>query len=185
MSKLKKDQKEYIAAIHHNSYLLNYLYLGTLSKNELKVVFGILEIIHNRYSQESVTISYSDIAAISEYATELYENNTNNQFERFIESIQTKLRLVSYKQFLGPEGKKHMVYNDYPIFLQFEVNHSSQELTLYISETVYLYEIKKNNGNIIEEEKRIADLFRKEDWSEIQIYEKVKEGYLTKIEKRK
>ena len=103
----------------------------------------------------------------------------------FIESIQTKLRLVSYKQFLGPEGKKHMVYNDYPIFLQFEVNHSSQELTLYISETVYLYEIKKNNGNIIEEEKRIADLFRKEDWSEIQIYEKVKEGYLTKIEKRK
>ena len=164
MSKLKKDQKEYIAAIHHNSYLLNYLYLGTLSKNELKVVFGILEIIHNIYSQESVTISYSDIAAISEYATELYENNT---------------------QFLGPEGKKHMVYNDYPIFLQFEVNHSSQELTLYISETVYLYEIKKNNGNIIEEEKRIADLFRKEDWSEIQIYEKVKEGYLTKIEKRK
>ena len=69
--------------------------------------------------------------------------------------------------------------------MQFEVNHSSQELTLYISETVYLYEIKKNNGNIIEEEKRIADLFRKEDWSEIQIYEKVKEGYLTKIEKRK
>ena len=114
--KIKKRSKEYIAAIHHNSYLLNYLYLGTLSKNELKVVFGILEIIHNIYSQESVTISYSDIAAISEYATELYENNTNNQFERFIESIQTKLRLVSYKQFLGPEGKKHMVYNDYPIF---------------------------------------------------------------------
>lgn len=57
--------------------------LGPLSKHEVEIVFGILEIIHDRYSQESITISYSDIAAISEYATELYENNTNNQFEHF------------------------------------------------------------------------------------------------------
>ena len=181
MPKLKKDQKEYIAVIHHNSDLPDHFDLGPLSKHEVEIVFGILEIIHDRYSQESITISYSDIAAISEYATELYENNTNNQFERFID----KLAVVSYKQFIGPEGKKHRAFNDYPIFLQFEVNHSSQELTLYISETVYQDEMKDKNGNIIQEQRRIADLFRKEDWSEIQVYEKVKEGYLIKIEKRK
>ena len=66
MKKLKKDQKEYIAVIHHNSDLPDHFYLGTLSKNELKIVFGILEIIHDRYSKDSLTISYSDIAAISE-----------------------------------------------------------------------------------------------------------------------
>lgn len=109
MSKLKKDQKEYIAVIHHNSDLPAHFYLGTLSDNEVEIIFGILEIIHDRYSQESVTISYSDIAAISEYATELYENSTNNQFECFIESIQIKLRVVSYKQFLGPYEKKRIV----------------------------------------------------------------------------
>lgn len=181
MPKLKKDQKEYIAVIHHNSDLPDHFDLGPLSKHEVEIVFGILEIIHDRYSQESITISYSDIAAISEYATELYENNTNNQFEHFIDSI--KFRMVSYKQFIGPEGRKHMVFNDYIIFLQIDKNHSSQELTLYVSESVYQDEIKDKNGNLIQEQRRIADLFRKEDWSEIQVYEKVKEGYLIKIEK--
>ena len=53
------------------------------------------------------------------------------------------------------------------------MNNIDQELTLYISETVYQLEIKKDkNGNIIEKERRIADLFSKEDWSEIQVYEK-------------
>lgn len=66
------------------------------------------------------------------------------------------------------------------------MDNIDQELTLYVSETVYQLEIKKDkNGNIIEEERRIADLFRKEDWPEIQVYEKVKEGYFIKIEKRK
>ena len=181
MPKLKKDQKEYIAVIHHNSDLPDHFDLGPLSKHEVEIVFGILEIIHDRYSQESITISYSDIAAISEYATELYENNTNNQFEHFIDSI--KFRMVSYKQFIGPEGRKHMVFNDYIIFLQIDKNHSSQELTLYVSESVYQDEIKDKNGNLIQEQRRIDDLFRKEDWSEIQVYEKVKEGYLIKIEK--
>ena len=183
MPKLKKDQKEYIAVIHHNSDLPDHFDLGPLSKHEVEIVFGILEIIHDRYSQESITISYSDIAAISEYATELYENNTNNQFEHFIDSI--KFRMVSYKQFIGPEGRKHMAFNDYIIFLQIDKNHSSQELTLYVSESVYQDEIKDKNGNLIQEQRRIADLFSKEDWSEIQVYEKVKEGYLIKIEKRK
>ena len=172
MSKLKKDQKEYIAVIHHNSGFPEHFWLGSLSKNEVEIIFGILEIIHNRYSQEGVTISYLDIATISEYATELYDNNTNNQFERFIESIQTKLRLVSYRQLLGPYEKSDSVFHDYPIFLQFTVDNIDQELTLYILETVYKLEIKKKNGNIIEEEIRIADLFSKEDWSEIQVYEK-------------
>lgn len=172
MSKLKKDQKEYIAVIHHNSGFPEHFWLGSLSKNEVEIIFGILEIIHNRYSQEGVTISYLDIAIISEYATELYDNNTNNQFERFIESIQTKLRLVSYRQLLGPYEKSDSVFHDYPIFLQFTVDNIEQELTLYILETVYKLEIKKKNGNIIEEEIRIADLFSKEDWSEIQVYEK-------------
>ena len=181
MPKLKKDQKEYIAVIHHNSDLPDHFDLGPLSKNEVEIVFVILEIIHDRYSQESITISYSDIAAISEYATELYENNTNNQFEHFIDNI--KFRMVSYKQYIGPEGRKHMVFNDYIIFLQIDKNHSNQELTLYVSESVYQDEIKDKNGNLIQEQRRIADLFRKEDWSEIQVYEKVKEGYLIKIEK--
>lgn len=172
MSKLKKDQKEYIAVIHHNSGFPEHFWLGSLSKNEVEIIFGILEIIHNRYSQEGITISYLDIAIISEYATELYDNNTNNQFERFIESIQTKLRLVSYRQLLGPYEKSDSVFHDYPIFLQFTVDNIEQELTLYILETVYKLEIKKKNGNIIEEEIRIADLFSKEDWSEIQVYEK-------------
>lgn len=52
------------------------------------------------------------------------------------------------------------------------MDNIDQELTLYILETVYKLEIKKKNGNIIEEEIRIADLFSKEDWSEIQVYEK-------------
>ena len=168
MKKLKKDQKEYIAVIHHNSDLPDHFCLGILSKNEVKIVFGILEIVHNRYSQESVTISYSGIAAISEYATELYENNTNNQFERFID----KLGVVSYKQFLGPCEKRDRVFYDYPIFPQLTVDNIDQELTLYISETVYQDEMKDKNGNIIQEQRRIADLFRKEDWSEIQVYEK-------------
>ena len=186
MTKLKKDQKEYIAVIHHNSGFPEHFWLGSLSKNEVEIIFGILEIIHNRYSQEGVTISYLDIATISEYATELYDNNTNNQFERFIESIQTKLRLVSYKQFLGPYEKRGRYYHDYFIFSQFTVDNIDQELTLYVSETVYQLEIKRDkNGNIIEEERRIADLFRKGDWPEIQVYEKVKEGYFIKIEKRK
>lgn len=172
MTKLKEEQNEYIAVIHHNSNLPGHFWLGSLSKNEVEIIFGILEIIHNRYSQESVTISYSDIAAISEYATELYENNTNNQFERFIERIQTKLRLVSYKQFLGPYEKRDRGFYDYPIFPQFTVNNIDQELTLYISETVYQGEKLDKDGNIIQEEKRIADLFSKEDWSEIQVYEK-------------
>ena len=174
MTKLKKEQNEYIAFIHHNSDLPDHFYLGTLSKNEVEIVFWILEIIHDRYSQESVTISYSDIAAISKYATDLYENNTNNQFERFIESIQTKLRIVSYKQFLGPCEKRNSVFYDYPIFPQFTVNEIDQELTLYILEIVYQYEIWYEDGNIVQEEKRIADLFSKEDWSEIQVCQKWK-----------
>jgi len=169
---MKKLKKEYIAVIHHNSGLPGHFYLGTLSKNEVEIIFGILEIIHNRYSQESVTISYSDIAAISKYATDLYENNTNNQFERFIESIQTKLRIVSYKQFLGPCDKRDSGFYDYPIFPQFTVDNIDQELTLYISETVYQDEMQDEDGNVLQEEKRIADLFSKEDWSEIQVYEK-------------
>lgn len=167
MSKLKKDQKEYVAVIHHNSDLLEYFYLGTLSKNEVKIVFGILEIIHNRYPNEIVTISYSDIAAISEYAIELYENNTNNQFEHFIEGIQAKLKIVSYKQFIKP------YIFDYPIFELFSVNHTLQYLTVHISESVYQDETM-HDGNIIYEERRIVDLFSKEDWSEIQVYEKRK-----------
>ena len=186
MSKLKKDQKEYIAVIHHNSGFPEHFWLGSLSKNEVEIIFGILEIIHNRYSQEGVTISYLDIAIISEYATELYDNNTNNQFERFIESIQTKLRLVSYRQLLGPYEKSDSVFHDYPIFLQFTVDNIDQELTLYVSETVYQLEIKKDkNGNIIEEERRIADLFRKEDWPEIQVYEKSERRILYKNREEK
>ena len=45
MSKLKEEQNEYIAVIHHNSNLLEYFCLGTLSKNEVEIIFGILEII--------------------------------------------------------------------------------------------------------------------------------------------
>lgn len=172
MTKLKKEQNEYIAVIHHNSDLPDHFYLGTLSKNEVEIIFGILEIIHDRYSQESVTISYSDIAAISEYATELYENSTNNQFECFIESIQTKLRVVSYKQFLRPFGKRDRSFYDYPIFPQFTVDNIDQELTLYISETVYQDEMQDKDGNVVQEEKIIADLFSKEDWSGIQVYQK-------------
>lgn len=172
MTKLKEEQNEYIAVIHHNSNLLEYFCLGTLSKNEVKVVFGILEIIHNRYPKENITIPYSDIAAISEYATELYENNTNNQFERFIESIQTKLKIVSYKQFIRP-----FIF-DYPIFELFMVDHKAQFLSVYISESVYQDEMMDDDRNIVREEKRIVDLFSKEDWSEIQVYEKRKKDTL-------
>lgn len=168
MSKLKEEQNEYIAVIHHNSNLLEYFCLGTLSKNEVKIVFGILEIIHNRYPKENITIPYSDIAAISKYATELYENNTNNQFERFIESIQTKLKIVSYKLFTRP-----FIF-DYPIFELFSVDHTLQFLSVHISESVYQDEMMDDKRNIVREEKRIVDLFSKEDWSGIQVYQKQK-----------
>lgn len=39
MTKLKKEQNEYIAFIHHNSDLPDHFYLGTLSKNEVEIVF--------------------------------------------------------------------------------------------------------------------------------------------------
>lgn len=68
--------------------------------------------------------------------------------------------------------KKDSGFYDYPIFPQFTVDNTDQELTVYISETVYQDEKLDKNGNIIEEERRIADLFSKEDWSEIQVYEK-------------
>ena len=167
---MKKLKKEYIAVIHHNRDCPDYFWLGSLSKSEVEIVFGILEIIHNRYSQEGVTISYLDIATRSEYSTELYDNNTNNQFERFIESIKNKLRVVTYKPFLGPYEKRgrvyhdsnHDYYHDYFIFSQFTVDNIDQELTLYVSEAVYQLEIKKDkNGNISKRKEELLIYFVK------------------------
>jgi len=127
--------------------------------------------IRDKYSPDGITVSYSDIAYMSDNVLKnsdgVYYANTGKHFNRFIEEIQTKLKLVSYKKFIKMDEKGNSVFEDYPLFTEkFRVDHINQELTVHISEAVYQNEILDEAGNIIQNKKRVVDLFNNDDWSE-------------------
>ena len=172
MAKLKDvNQKKYRAVIQYDRDFPKYFDLGDLSKNEANVVYALLGEIRDKYSPDGITISYSDIAYMSDNVLKnsdgVYYANTGKHFNRFIEEIQTKLKLVSYKKFIKMDEKGNSVFDDYPLFTEkFRVDHINQELTVHISEAVYQKEILDEAGNIIQNKKRVVDLFNNDDWSE-------------------
>ena len=172
MAKLKDvNQKQYRAVIQYDRDFPKYFDLGDLSKNEANVVYALLGEIRDKYSPDGITISYSDIAYMSDNVLKnsdgVYYANTGKHFNRFIEEIQTKLKLVSYKKFIKMDEKGNSVFDDYPLFTEkFRVDHINQELTVHISEAVYQNEILDEAGNIIQNKKRVVDLFNNDDWSE-------------------
>ena len=172
MAKLKDvNQKKYRAVIQYDRDFPKYFDLGDLSKNEANVVYALLGEIRDKYSPDGITISYSDIAYMSDNVLKnsdgVYYANTGKHFNRFIEEIQTKLKLVSYKKFIKMDEKGNSVFDDYPLFTEkFRVDHINQELTVHISEAVYQNEILDEAGNIIQNKKRVVDLFNNDDWSE-------------------
>ena len=172
MAKLKNvNQKKYRAVIQYDRDFPKYFDLGDLSKNEANVVYALLGEIRDKYSPDGITVSYSDIAYMSDNVLKnsdgVYYANTGKHFNRFIEEIQTKLKLVSYKKFIKMDEKGNSVFEDYPLFTEkFRVDHINQELTVHISEAVYQNEILDEAGNIIQNKKRVVDLFNNDDWSE-------------------
>lgn len=172
MAKLKDvNQKKYRAVIQYDRDFPKYFDLGDLSKNEANVVYALLGEIRDKYSPDGITVSYSDIAYMSDNVLKnsdgVYYANTGKHFNRFIEEIQTKLKLVSYKKFIKMDEKGNSVFEDYPLFTEkFRVDHINQELTVHISEAVYQNEILDEAGNIIQNKKRVVDLFNNDDWSE-------------------
>lgn len=172
MAKLKDvNQKKYRAVIQYDRDFPKYFDLGDLSKNEANVVYALLGEIRDKYSPDGITISYSDIAYMSDNVLKnsdgVYYANTGKHFNRFIEEIQTKLKLVSYKKFIKMDEKGNSVFDDYPLFTEkFRVDHINQELTVHISEAVYQNEILDEAGNIVQNKKRVVDLFNNDDWSE-------------------
>lgn len=172
MAKLKDvNQKQYRAVIQYDRDFPKYFDLGDLSKNEANVVYALLGEIRDKYSPDGITVSYSDIAYMSDNVLKnsdgVYYANTGKHFNRFIEEIQTKLKLVSYKKFIKMDEKGNSVFEDYPLFTEkFRVDHINQELTVHISEAVYQNEILDEAGNIIQNKKRVVDLFNNDDWSE-------------------
>lgn len=172
MAKLKDvNQKKYRAVIQYDRDFPKYFDLGDLSKNEANVVYALLGEIRDKYSPDGITVSYSDIAYMSDNVLKnsdgVYYANTGKHFNRFIEEIQTKLKLVSYKKFIKMDEKGNSVFEDYPLFTEkFRVDHINQKLTVHISEAVYQNEILDEAGNIIQNKKRVVDLFNNDDWSE-------------------
>lgn len=172
MAKLKDvNQKKYRAVVQYDRDFPKYFDLGDLSKNEANVVYALLGEIRDKYSPDGITVSYSDIAYMSDNVLKnsdgVYYANTGKHFNRFIEEIQTKLKLVSYKKFIKMDEKGNSVFEDYPLFTEkFRVDHINQELTVHISEAVYQNEILDEAGNIIQNKKRVVDLFNNDDWSE-------------------
>ena len=67
MAKLKDvNQKKYRAVIQYDRDFPKYFDLEDLSKNEANVVYALLGEIRDKYSPGGITISYSDIAYMSD-----------------------------------------------------------------------------------------------------------------------
>lgn len=172
MAKLKKiNQSNYRAVIQYDRDFPKYFDLGDLSKNEANIVYALLGEIRDKYSPDGITVSYSDIAYMSDNVLKnsdgIYYANTGRHFNHLIEEIQTKLKLVSYKKFIKIDDKGNSIFEDYPLFTEkFRVDHINQELTVHISEAVYQDEILDEEGNIVQSQKRVVDLFNNDNWSE-------------------
>lgn len=167
----EKNQKKYRAVIQYDRDFPKYFNLGDLSKNEANVVYALLGEIRDRYSPEGITISYTDIAYMSDNVIKdgkgRYYANTGNHFDKFIENLLMKIHRVSYRKLIKVDenGKSH--FYDYFLFTdKFEVDHINQELTVHISDSIYQDEIIDEDGNVIQKKKSIADLFNNENWSE-------------------
>lgn len=167
----EKNQKKYRAVIQYDRDFPKYFNLGDLSKNEANVVYALLGEIRDRYSPEGITISYTDIAYMSDNVMKdskgRYYANTGSHFDKFIENLLLKIHRVSYRKLIKVDenGKSH--FYDYFLFTdKFDVNHINQELTVYISNSIYQDEIIDEDGNVIQKKKSIADLFNNENWSE-------------------
>lgn len=167
----EKNQKKYRAVIQYDRDFPKYFDLGDLSKNEANVVYALLGEIRDRYSPEGITISYTDIAYMSDNVMKdskgRYYANTGNHFDKFIENLLLKIHRVSYRKLIKVDenGKSH--FYDYFLFTdKFEVDHINQELTVHISDSIYQDEIIDEDGNVIQKKKSIADLFNNENWSE-------------------
>lgn len=167
----EKNQKKYRAVIQYDRDFPKYFNLGDLSKNEANVVYALLGEIRDRYSPEGVTISYTDIAYMSDNVMKdskgRYYANTGSHFDKFIENLLLKIHRVSYRKLIKVDenGKSH--FYDYFLFTdKFDVNHIDQELTVHISDSIYQDEIIDEDGNVIQKKKSIADLFNNENWSE-------------------
>lgn len=172
MAKLKEtNQKKYRAVIQYDRDFPKYYDLGDLTKNEANVIYAILGEIRDRYNPEGIVFSYSDIAYMSDNVLKssdgIYYANTGKQFNRFMDNIQTKLKVVSFKKFVKFDENGESIYYDYPLFTEkFKVDHINQELTVHISDAVFQDEIIDEEGKIVQKKKRISDLFNNEDWSE-------------------
>ena len=167
----EKNQKKYRAVIQYDRDFPKYFNLGDLSKNEANVVYALLGEIRDRYSPEGITISYTDIAYMSDNVIKdgkgRYYANTGNHFDKFIENLLMKIHRVAYRKLIKVDenGKSH--FYDYFLFTdKFEVDHINQELTVHISDSIYQDEIIDEDGNVIQKKKSIADLFNNENWSE-------------------
>ena len=167
----EKNQKKYRAVIQYDRDFPKYFNLGDLSKNEANVVYALLGEIRDRYSPEGITISYTDIAYMSDNVMKdskgRYYANTGSHFDKFIENLLLKIHRVSYRKLIKVDenGKSH--FYDYFLFTdKFDVNHIDQELTVHISDSIYQAEIIDEDGNVIQKKKSIADLFNNENWSE-------------------
>lgn len=167
----EKNQKKYRAVIQYDRDFPKYFNLGDLSKNEANVVYALLGEIRDRYSPEGITISYTDIAYMSDNVMKdskgRYYANTGSHFDKFIENLLLKIHRVSYRKLIKVDenGKSH--FYDYFLFTdKFDVNHINQELTVHISDSIYQDEIIDEDGNVIQKKKSIADLFNNENWSE-------------------
>lgn len=167
----EKNQKKYRAVIQYDRDFPKYFNLGDLSKNEANVVYALLGEIRDRYSPEGITISYTDIAYMSDNVMKdskgRYYANTGSHFDKFIENLLLKIHRVSYRKLIKVDenGKSH--FYDYFLFTdKFDVNHIDQELTVHISDSIYQDEIIDEDGNVIQKKKSIADLFNNENWSE-------------------
>lgn len=152
--------------------------LGDLSKKEEDITFSLLGEIADRYSPEGIKISYTDIAYMAGLVSEYTDKKsgkkyqfarTGEEFNELIENLQRKLKSVSYKKIIKTDEQgAPRQYKDFPLFTDhFEVNHDTQELTVYISDAIYQEEVIDESGNVVIPQQKIFELFNQENWSNI------------------
>lgn len=165
------DRQKYRPIIKYDRKVPQFFDFGKLSKHENSATYAILGELRDRFNPEGVVFSYKDIAYMSGHVQEYPDGSiyarTGKRFDKFIEKLQIKLQGVAYREYIGiREGKE--VYEVYPLFNRFTVNHADQELTVYLSDEQIHKEVIDEQGNIVQSELRVKDLFNNADWSTTQ-----------------
>lgn len=164
-------QREYRSTVKYDRKVPQFFDFGKLSKYENSATYAILGEIRDRYSPNGIVFSYVDIAYMAGYVKKdsdgvLYAR-TGKEFDKFISSLQKKLQEVAYRKFMGViNGKEE--YEVYPLFNKFKVSHIKQELTVFLSDEQIYQEVIDENGNIVQPEILVKDLFNNADWSTTQ-----------------